>query len=65
MESADLKKYLMYKNVFDIENYLQLNKQKKGGSNDLVIIEEDWQSRGREIESWHRILGGSFTHLLL
>ena len=54
----------MYKNVFDIENYLQLNKQKKGGSNDLVIIEEDWQSRGREIESWHRILGGSFTHLL-
>ena len=33
-----------------------------GGSPGLVVKGVDLQSRGREFESWHRILDGYFSH---
>ena len=35
----------------------------KGGSPGLVVIGGDSCSKGREFESWHRILDGHFSHL--
>ena len=37
----------------------------RGGSPDLVVMGGVSFSKGREFESWHRILNGSFSHLFV
>ena len=51
--------------LFSASIEINLRHQREGGSTGLVVIGGDSSFKGRGFESWHHILDGHFSHILV